>query len=147
LRSGCLLTCIVGRSQSLHLSITGQRLGAASDRPPAAEFSVVNSFNRARWKLLQQLGVAADVSGRAWIRQQSLTKPGKGRVILVPARPPQRKQPGSAAEPASMAVLDLLQILMRDDYARLATWLEADTARDLGRWVMLRYALDICRGS
>jgi hypothetical protein len=46
-----------------------------------------------------------------------------------------------------MAVLDLLQILMRDDYARLATWLEADTARDLGRWVMLRYALDICRGS
>lgn len=40
---------------------------------------------------------------------------------------------------------NLLRILMRDDYARLATWLEADTAMDPARWAMLRYALDVCK--
>jgi len=40
---------------------------------------------------------------------------------------------------------DLLRILMRDDYPRFAPWLEADTAKDLARWTMLRYALDICK--
>jgi hypothetical protein len=41
----------------------------------------------------------------------------------------------------------LLRLVMRDEYPRLATWLEADTDEDPGRWAMLYYALSVCKDS
>ena len=46
---------------------------------------------------------------------------------------------------AGDAESNLLRILMREDYARLAAVLEADTTKDPARWAMLRYALDVCK--